>query len=239
MKKMARFISKVALGFFIGSILWVLLYRFVPVPLTFLMLQRCVEQKLAGKELHMKHTWVSSDNISNKMELAVFCSEDQNFLWHWGIDFNAIDKAVKYNEKQQKRKRSRFRGASTITQQCAKNVFLWPARSFIRKGFEVYFTFLIELFWSKERIMEVYLNSIEMGDGIYGVEAAAQTYFHHSAKKLSAVEAASIAAILPNPRKWNPTKPTAFLLRRQAWIMGQMNSWGGKFNYEMDKPKVK
>jgi len=151
--------------------------------------------------------------------LAVIASEDNNFESHYGIDFKAIEKARKLNKRGKK-----IRGASTITQQTAKNVFLWQSRNYIRKGLEVYFSGLIELFWGKKRIMEVYLNVIEMGDGIYGAEAASQHYFHKPAKNLSRAEAAAIAAVLPNPRKWHPDKPTAYISRKKSWILWNMNN---------------
>lgn len=188
LQKIWRFTWKAALWFFGISIFSVIVFRFVPVPVTILMLQRCVEQKIDGEPMVMQKDWVSLDKISNNLQLAVVTSEDQQFLWHHGFDFEAIEKAQKYNEKQKKRKRPKTRGASTISQQTAKNVFLFPQRSYIRKGLEVYFTGLIELLWSKQRIMEVYLNVIEMGDGIYGAEAAAQYYFHKPASKLTAAE---------------------------------------------------
>ena len=218
--------------FFIVSIASVILFRWVPIPVTPLMLIRCVEQKVDGKEMKLKKDWVPLEEISPNLQLAVVCSEDQNFIKHSGFDFEAIDKAMEYNENHKKQ-----RGASTISQQTAKNVFLWPGRSWIRKGFEVYFTFLIELIWSKERIMEVYLNVIEMGDGIYGAEAAAQTFFHKSAKNLSSSEAATIAAVLPNPRKFNAGKPSAYIQGRKSWIMRQMGFWGGVLNYEEKEVK--
>lgn len=233
LKKIRQFLFKAMLRFFGITIGAVILFRFVPVPFTLLMVQRCVEQKFDSKDLKLKKDWVDLKDISNKMQLAVVCSEDQNFLFHHGFDFNAIEKAIKYNEKQQKRKKHRTRGASTISQQTAKNAFLFPARNFIRKGLEVYFTALIEIFWSKQRIMEVYLNVIEMGDGIYGVEAASQNYFHKHAKNLSQSEAGLIAACLPNPIKFNAGAPTAFVLKRQAFISNQMNLWGGVLNYDM------
>ncbi|MCW5908487.1 MAG: monofunctional biosynthetic peptidoglycan transglycosylase [Chitinophagales bacterium] len=232
-KKLLRFLFKVILWFFGLSVFSVIVFRFVPVPVTILMLQRCIEQKADSKPLTLKKDWVSLDKISNKLQLAVVTSEDQNFLWHSGFDMEAIEKAIEYNEKQKQRKRKKMRGASTISQQTAKNVFLFPSRNFLRKGLEVYFTVLIEILWSKQRIMEVYLNVIEMGNGIYGAEAAAQHYFHKPAAKLNASEAALIAAALPNPRKFNAGKPSAYLLKRQAFILGQMMQWGGKLDYEM------
>ena len=229
LQKIWRFTWKAALWFFGISIFSVIVFRFVPVPVTILMLQRCVEQKIDGEPMVMQKDWVSLDKISNNLQLAVVTSEDQQFLWHHGFDFEAIEKAQKYNETQKKRKRPKTRGASTISQQTAKNVFLFPQRSYIRKGLEVYFTALIELLWSKQRIMEVYLNVIEMGDGIYGAEAAAQYYFHKPASKLTAAEAAGIAACLPNPRKYHPKRMPA----QQARILNQMRMWGGKLDYNM------
>ncbi len=229
LQKIWRFTWKAALWFFGISIFSVIVFRFVPVPVTILMLQRCVEQKIDGEPMVMQKDWVSLDKISNNLQLAVVTSEDQQFLWHHGFDFEAIEKAQKYNEKQKKRKRPKTRGASTISQQTAKNVFLFPQRSYIRKGLEAYFTALIELLWSKQRIMEVYLNVIEMGDGIYGAEAAAQYYFHKPASKLTAAEAAGIAACLPNPRKYHPKRMPA----QQARILNQMRMWGGKLDYNM------
>ncbi len=190
------------------------------------MLIRCVEQKADGKEMTLKHDWVSLEDISPKLQLAVVCSEDQNYLKHYGFDFTAIEKAMKANEAGKK-----LRGASTISQQTAKNVFLWPGRSYIRKAFEVYFTLLIELCWSKERIMEVYLNSIEMGNGVYGAEAASLYWFKKPAKKLNKDESAAIASILPNPRKYiaNPAGP--YIARRKEWIKKQMSFWGNQLDY--------
>lgn len=227
-KKACRFIWKAVLWFLIISILSVVFFRWVPVPVTPLMLIRCIEQKVDGEEMKLRKDWVSMDNISPNLQLAVVCSEDQNFIKHNGFDFKAIDKALKYNETHKK-----TRGASTISQQTAKNLFLWPGRSWIRKGFEVYFTFLIETLWSKERIMEVYLNIIEMGDGVYGAEAAANAYFKKNAKNLSKSESAAIAAVLPNPRKFNAGKPSTYVKGRQSWILRQMGQWGGVLNYEV------
>ena len=202
------------------SIASVILFRFVPIPFTPLMLIRCVEQKSDGKDMKLRKDWTSIDEMSAAMPLAVIASEDQNFEEHFGFDMDAIRKAQAYNDRH---KGKRMKGASTISQQTAKNVFLWPSRSWIRKGFEVYFTFLIELFWSKQRIMEVYLNVIEMGNGVYGTEAAAQEYFHKPAKKLSMREAALIAAVLPNPRKWSPAKPSAYIQRKSSRIIHFMS----------------
>ena len=220
--KVLKFILKTILWFFIISIGLTIIYRFVPVPVTPLMLIRCVEQKQDGKDMKLKKDWVSYDEISPALPLAVVAAEDQLFLDHYGFDFNAIEKALKNNEKKSKRKK--MKGASTISQQTAKNVFLWPSRTWVRKGFEVYFTGLIEIFWSKQRILEVYLNVVEMGDGVYGAEAAARHHFKKSAAKLSRSEAAAIAACLPNPRKWSASKPTGYISGRQAWILRNMNN---------------
>jgi monofunctional biosynthetic peptidoglycan transglycosylase len=233
LKKIWRFIWKALLFLFVFSVLLVIAYRFVSVPVTILMLQRCVEQKTDGREMVLNKQWEPIDKISNNLQLAVVASEDQNFLWHHGFDFGAIEKAVKYNEKQEKKKHPHLRGASTISQQCAKNTFLFPGRNFIRKGLEVYFTILIELFWSKQHIMEVYLNVIEMGNGVYGAEAASEYYFHKHAKDLSPSEAASIAAILPDPLKWSASNQSPYVANRTAAILSQMRLFGGRLDYNM------
>lgn len=225
--KILRILLRIVIIFLILSVGFTLLYKWVPVPLTPLMIIRCVEQKADGKEMTLKHKWIGLDKISPKLQLAVVCSEDQNYLNHIGFDFKAIEKAMKSNEEGKK-----IRGASTISQQTAKNVFLWPGRSYIRKGFEVYFTLLIELFWSKERIMEVYLNSIEMGKGVYGAEAAANFWFKKSASKLNKDESAAIAAVLPNPLKYVANPPSAYISRRKEWIKKQMSFWGNQLDYE-------
>jgi len=221
-KKVFRFLWKAAAWFVGISIFSVVIFRFVPVPVTPLMLIRCGEQMFSSDQLRLKHDWVSIDEISKNLPLAVVCSEDQNFMNHSGFDMEAIQRSVDAVKKGAKR----VRGASTISQQTAKNVFLWPGRSWIRKGFEVYFTVLIEFVWSKERIMEVYLNSIEMGNGIYGAEAAAKFYWHTSAKNLSRTQAAALAAILPNPREYSANPPGPYVQERIGWIVDQMGQWG-------------
>jgi monofunctional biosynthetic peptidoglycan transglycosylase len=178
---------------------------------------RCIEQVADGKSITWHHHWVSLEKMSPSMPVAVMASEDQRFLTHHGFDFDAIQKAAESNKDGKK-----IRGGSTISQQTAKNVFLWPGRSWIRKGFETYFTFLIELLWSKQRIMEVYLNSIEMGDGIYGVDAVAEYHFNTDAAGLSRADCALIAATLPNPRKFSSKEPSAYMLKRQRQIQVQM-----------------
>jgi monofunctional biosynthetic peptidoglycan transglycosylase len=221
LKRIWRILLKIVLWYFILSIVTVIIYRFVPPPFTPLMIMRLFEQKSEGKDLKLKKDWVALNEISASLPLAVITSEDQKFEEHYGFDLEAIEKAQKFNEHH---KGKRVKGASTISQQTAKNVFLTQSRSWLRKAFEVYFTFLIEVFWSKERIMEMYLNEIEMGDGIYGAEAAAQNYFHKTAGKLSNAESALIAACLPNPRKWSPARPTPYILRKKEWILRHMRS---------------
>ncbi|HET6556362.1 MAG TPA: monofunctional biosynthetic peptidoglycan transglycosylase [Prolixibacteraceae bacterium] len=221
-KRIFRFLWKTALWFLGLSLAFVVLFKFVPVPVTPLMIIRLGEQLADGKELRLKHDWVSIDEISKHLPLAVVCSEDQNFMNHSGFDIKAIERSIDASKRGSKR----MRGASTISQQTAKNVFLWPGRSWVRKGFEVYFTVLIEFAWSKERIMEVYLNSIEMGNGIYGAEAAASHYWKTSAKNLTKRQAAAIAAVLPNPRRYSANPPGPYVQGRIGWITGQMNNWG-------------
>lgn len=226
LSRVFKIVLRIVIIFLAVTIGSVLLFRWVRVPLTPLMLIRCIEQKSDGKKMTLKHDWVELEEISPKLQLAVVCSEDQNYLKHYGFDFAAIEKAMKTNEEGKK-----LRGASTISQQTAKNVFLWPGRSYIRKGFEVYFTLLIEFLWSKERIMEIYLNSIEMGNGVYGAEAAAQYWFHKPAKNLTRDESAAITAILPNPLKYKAQPPTPYIVKRKAWIMKQMSFWGNQLDY--------
>lgn len=221
MKKILLWIKRIVLFFFVWSIFSVLLFRFVPVPVTPLMIIRCAEQIFEGESPKLKHDWVPFDKISPNLVRAVIASEDNRFLTHNGFDFIELKKAIKENEKRKK-----ARGASTISQQTAKNVFLWPGHSFIRKGFEAYFTVLIELFWNKERIMEVYLNSIEMGNGIYGAEAVAEAHFHTSAAKLTKYQSALIAASLPNPIRYNSAKPGPYVLKRAGQIQRLMPKLG-------------
>jgi len=215
-----KIIKRLVLLFLISTILSVLLLRFIPIPFTPLVFTRMYEQYHSDKEIVFKKNWVPIDKISIQLQRAVISSEDQNFVEHHGFDFDAIGKAYDYNKNKKGSKPAI--GASTISQQTAKNVFLWQGRTYIRKALEAYFTVLIELIWSKERILEVYLNVIEMGDGIYGAEAASQLYFHVPAKKLSRQQAAAIAAILPNPRKWNAAKPNGKLKFKINKIVSRM-----------------
>ena len=217
LKKIRNIIKWVVVLFFSTTILAVVAYRFIPVYLTPLMVIRCFQQVGDGESITLHHHWVSMDKISPHMPVAVMASEDQRFLLHHGFDYEAIEKAAMNNMKGKKK-----HGASTITQQTAKNVFLWPGRSWVRKGFEAYFTVLIEFRWSKQRIMEVYLNSIEMGDGIYGVEAVAQDNFDTTAAELSRSQCAQIAATLPNPRKFSSKNPSPYMLKRRNKIEQEM-----------------
>lgn len=204
--------------FFILSIVSVLLFRFIPLPITPTMLYFLGEQALDSKrDIVLKKDWESLSNISPNMRLAVIGSEDQLFYDHFGFDLTAIKKAIRNNEKGR-----RLKGGSTISQQTAKNAFLLPHRNYFRKGLEAYFTLLIELLWSKERIIEVYLNVIEFGNGIYGVEAASQQYFKKPASKLTRGEAALLAAVLPNPIRYRVDNPSSYILRRKNWIKRQM-----------------
>lgn len=206
-------------AFFASTILSVVIFRFVPVVVTPLMVIRMVEQVEEGRELKMSHDWVSLDEISPSLPVAVIASEDGKFLSHHGFDFEAIQHAAKRNMEHPEKQKL---GASTISQQTAKNVFLWPGRTWWRKGLEVYFTSLIELLWSKQRIMEVYLNSIEMGEGIYGAEAVAQEHFGCSAQELTRSQCALIAATLPNPRRFSSKNPSPYMLKRQKRIEREM-----------------
>ncbi|XLS29110.1 monofunctional biosynthetic peptidoglycan transglycosylase [Flavobacteriaceae bacterium M23B6Z8] len=231
-KKLFRLVFKVFLWSIVISVLWVFVYKWIPVPVTPLMVIRYFEMNKKNESLKWEHQWIPIEEISKNMQLAVICSEDQRFLEHNGFDLKAIKKAINHNKTGK-----RIRGASTISQQTAKNVFLWPQRSWFRKGLETYFTFLIELIWSKERILEVYLNSIEMGDGIYGVEAASHFWFQKEAKVLDLYEAAAIAAILPNPRAYKAAPPTNYIESRKHWIVGQIRNFG-PLRLEVKKEKA-
>jgi monofunctional biosynthetic peptidoglycan transglycosylase len=217
LKQLLRWIVRLILLFVLLSVVLTLLYRWVNVPVTPLMVIRYLDPDVG----RIRKEWVPLERISDYMVLAVVVHEDQNFLEHQGFDLKAIQKAIEHNKKAKRK-----RGASTISQQTAKNVFLWPQRSWLRKGLEVWFTFLIELFWSKQRIMEVYLNVIETGRGLYGVEAAAQTYFGKPAARLTPEEAALIAAVLPAPLRYSVTEPGPYMRARQRWILQQMRLWG-------------
>lgn len=218
-----RIVRKTLTYFFLISFLWVLIYRFVNPPVTWLMIQRGFERKAAGEEWKLEKKWRSFDELSDNLKYAAIAGEDAGFMHHWGFDANAIQKAYLKNREDKP-----MRGGSTISQQTAKNVFLWPGRSWLRKGFEAYFTALIEILWNKKRILEVYLNVIEMGDGIYGAEAATQHYFKKPSDRLTKRQAALLVAVLPNPRRWTPSHPTRYinykvtLIRRNMRIIGKV-----------------
>lgn len=209
--------------------IYIILLRWINPPITITQLSNWV----SGYGL--KRDYINFEEMSPNIRLAVMASEDQLFLDHNGFDIKSIKKALESNKKKTKR----IRGASTISQQVAKNVFLWQGRSWFRKGLEVYFTFMIELFWSKERILEMYLNVAEMGKGIFGVEAASRTYFKKSAQKLTRTEAAMIAACLPNPKKYVVQPPSRYINRRYPWILNQMNNLEGDEDVEklLEVPK--
>jgi len=229
LKKFFRFIFKTILWFVFLSVVWVFVYKYIPVYYTPLMI---IQKVNADHGYDLKHEWKPIDEISLEIQLAVICSEDQNFMKHRGFDVNAIKKAYENNREEKK-----LRGASTISQQTAKNVFLWPQRSWLRKGFESWFTFLIETFWSKERILEVYLNSIEMGEGVFGAEAASRHWFNVSAKNLSRNQSAAIAAILPNPIRFKASPVSNYITKRKRWILLQMKNYGVFTLKENDESK--
>jgi monofunctional biosynthetic peptidoglycan transglycosylase len=214
---------KIILIFFLFSVLNVLLLKWIDPFASSIIVQRKIEAIFSDKKIKTIHyEWHSLNDISKQMALAVIAAEDQNFPFHFGFDFKEIEKAIDRHKKGRK-----LRGASTITQQVAKNLFLWESKSFIRKGFEAYFTLLLEVLWSKERILEVYLNIAETGDMIFGVGAASKIYFKKEPGKLHASQSALIAAALPNPQRYSVRKASAYMMMRQRWILSQMNSLGG------------
>ena len=221
LKKIRSILKWMVVAFFGTTILSVVLLRFLPVYFTPLMFIRLVQQGGRGEELRLHHRWVSLDEISPYLPQAVMASEDQRFLVHHGFDFKAIENAAKHNMRSGSKRKL---GASTISQQAAKNVFLWPGRTWVRKGLEAYFTALIELMWSKQRIMEVYLNSIEMGDGIYGADAVAERHFGCRASELTKGQCALIAATLPNPLKYDSGAPSPYVKRRKQRILREMRN---------------
>ena len=225
MSKLKHLLFRTIVWFFGLSIVSVIIFKFVPIPFTPLMVIRVIENKIAGKEIYFSHDWEPIEHISNNLQKAVIASEDGTFLSHHGFDFTAMQKAFKNNSRGR-----RIKGGSTISQQTAKNVFLWQGRSYLRKGLEAYFTVLIELIWGKERIMEVYLNSIEMGDGVYGAQAATEHWYRKDASSLTKTQAAGIAAILPNPRKYDATSSSSYINNRKTKIVRLMR-YVGKIEY--------
>lgn len=225
-KGFGRRLLKVAayglLGFVGASALAVLALRFIHPPFSALMAERRAASWFSSAPYSSDHAWVPLEDIAPCMGAAVMAGEDQKFPDHSGFDWDSIQKAYEHNERSRK-----VRGASTISQQTAKNLFLWEGRSYLRKGLEAWFTMLMELGWPKRRILETYLNIVEFGDGIYGVEAASHRFFHKPAKKLRPSEAALLAAVLPNPHKYRVDAPSPFVRQRQAWILEQMTQMGG------------
>lgn len=222
-RQLLRIFMRAFLVFFIGSVLLVFVLRFMPPLTSGVMIERRVESWFSNNAYTRRYQWAPLDKMAPSMAIAVVAAEDQLFADHDGFDWNAIEKAVIYNQKHKK-----TRGASTISQQTAKNLFLWSGRNWIRKGLEVYFTVLIETLWPKERILEVYLNIVELGDGVFGVEAASQYYFKKPAARLTPSEAALLAAVLPNPHIFQANKPSGYVRGRQQWILRNMRLIGGK-----------
>ena len=219
LRTLGQWLLKVLIWFFAITITWVLLYKFINPPITYLMVQRGIERKLNGEDWKLNKDWKDYSEISTNLKRAAIAGEDARFMIHNGFDFEAMERAFEKN-KNSKRKS----GGSTISQQTAKNVFLWSGRSYVRKAFEAYFTVLIELMWSKQRILEMYLNVIETGDGIYGAEAATQTYYGIGCQRLTKAKAALLIACLPNPRRWSPAKPTDYIYHKQYLILRNMRN---------------
>jgi monofunctional biosynthetic peptidoglycan transglycosylase len=220
--RLAIWAFKAAALVFVSSLLAVLLLRWVPPLTSGVMIERRIDAFIAGKSYSVDYRWTARERIAKHAGLAVIAAEDQNFPTHYGFDLESLQKAIDAHEQGR-----RLRGASTISQQVAKNVFLWSGRSFVRKGLEAYFTALIELMWPKRRILEVYLNVAEMGPGVFGVEAASQRFFRKPAAKLTASEAALLAAVLPNPIRLKADRPSDYVEERRAWILQQMAQLGG------------
>jgi monofunctional biosynthetic peptidoglycan transglycosylase len=217
-----KWILKAAIIFFVSTVLLVFVMRWIHPVTSSIMIQRQIKSIVSGDFELVNYHWVSYDDVSKFMPIAIVAAEDQNFPKHFGFDFKQIEKALKQNKRGK-----RIRGASTITQQVAKNLFLWEGKSFVRKGIEAYFTLIIELLWSKQRILEVHMNIAEMGNNIFGVGTASLAYFKKLPDKLTKSQAALLAAVLPNPNKYSVTKPSGYVRGRQNWIIRQINSLGG------------
>jgi len=215
--KSLKWLKWIVIVFFGSSIFFVIVFRFINPPVTTFMAYKTASQLFKGERIHLEKTWVNIEDVSPNIIRAVIASEDNLFVKHWGIDTKAIKQAIEHNQDAKT-----THGGSTISQQTAKNIFLWPSRSFVRKGLEFYFTMLIELIWDKKRIMEVYLNVIETGKGIYGVEKASQFYFHTKCSNLTDSQAALIAAALPSPQRYNPANPGNYLTARCNQIISLM-----------------
>lgn len=222
LRSLFRRLCKALLWFAVASVAVVVIFRFVPPPGTMLMVERKIESWIDGTPIDLQRSWRPWDEISDDLKVAVIAGEDQKFAEHWGFDIAAIRAAFVHNEEG-----GSLRGASTLSQQVAKNVFLWSGRSWLRKGLEAWFTGLIEIFWSKQRILEVYLNSAEWDEGVFGAEAAARHHFGVGAPYLSRQQASLLAAVLPNPRNWSASRPSPYVARRAGWIRKQMSQLGG------------
>jgi monofunctional biosynthetic peptidoglycan transglycosylase len=222
LRSLFRRLCKALLWFAMVSVAVVVIFRFVPPPGTMLMVERKIESWVEGEPIDLQRSWRAWDEISDDLKVAVIAGEDQKFAEHWGFDIAAIRAAFVHNEEG-----GSLRGASTLSQQVAKNVFLWSGRSWLRKGLEAWFTGLIEIFWSKQRILEVYLNSAEWDEGVFGAEAAARHHFGVGAPYLSRQQASLLAAVLPNPRNWSASRPSPYVARRAGWIRKQMSQLGG------------
>lgn len=221
-RSIRRRLFKLLLWLMAGSALLVLVFRWLPPPGTALMVERKIESWIDGQPIDLQRNWRPWDELSDDLKIAVIAGEDQKFAEHWGFDVAAIQAALAHNQQG-----GSVRGASTLSQQVAKNLFLWSGRSWLRKGAEVWFTALIELLWPKQRILEVYLNSVEWDAGVFGAEAAAQHHFKVGAPYLSAQQASLLAAVLPNPREWSASRPSGYVSQRASWIRQQMRQLGG------------
>ncbi|WP_272517923.1 monofunctional biosynthetic peptidoglycan transglycosylase [Providencia sp. PROV221] len=222
-----HWLKKITFSLLVVWIYSVILFKYIPVPFSAVMIERQVSAWINLNFSYVSHSeWVDENHISPYIYLAVIAAEDQNFPHHWGFDLDAIERAYKHNLSN----KQTIRGASTISQQTVKNVWLWDGRSWLRKGLETVMTPVMELLWSKKRILTVYLNIVEFGDGVFGVEEAANKFFNKPASKLSMSEAALLAAVLPNPHRYSVKNPSSYVLKRQAWILNQMHLLGGK-NY--------
>jgi len=223
LKVILKFFLKIILVLFLLSVFSVILLKWIDPFTSSIMVQRKLDAIFSDKKnIEIHYDWYDYDEISKYMTLAVVAAEDQNFPYHFGFDIEQIEKAIDQHSKGR-----RLRGASTISQQVAKNLFLWEGKSFVRKVFEAYFTILIEAFWSKRRILEVYLNIAETGNMIFGVGALSKIYFKKEPRKLFAGEAALVAATLPNPKRYSVKNPSGYILMRRGWILSQMSSLGG------------
>jgi monofunctional biosynthetic peptidoglycan transglycosylase len=219
-----KWIMKFAIIFFVATVFFVFIMRWINPLTSSIMIQRQISTIIKGEFDFVKYNWVDYDDVSIYLPIAFVAAEDQNFPNHFGFDFKQIEKALKQNKRGK-----RIRGASTITQQVAKNLFLWEGKSFVRKGIEAYFTILIELLWDKKRILEVHMNIAEMGNNIFGVGTASWAYFKKSPAKLSISQASLLAAVLPNPIRYSVIKPSGYVRGRQNWIIRQINSLGGPY----------